>query len=125
MQRLAEVPTVLDTLRQAFDWQALMALPPDDADAMGSVPGIMGPVGVKSGYRCLIFTRHRFDLIADGLASADELWPGDAGVGTAPRWVQRVDGRRCALSFLATREAGAHGVVMGRLPGDAAGEDDS
>lgn len=76
-----------------------------------------GPIHVAAGHNCLVFTGGRFNLVAAGLVDADEPWPGDPGTSSAPRWVQRADGRRCALSFLARRKAGAHRVVLGRLRG--------
>lgn len=109
------VLTMLDVLRPSFDWQALLAMPANELDRIRSVPGAMGPVHVASGHRCAVFTGHRFDLIAAGLVDSDQPWPGDPGVGSAPRWVQRADGRRCALSYLGRRKAGAHRVVLGRL----------
>ena len=45
-------------------------------------------------------------------------WPADPNGSSAPRWMQRADGRRCALSYLARRKAGPHCVLAERLPGD-------
>lgn len=115
------VPTVLDVLQPAFDWQALIALPASELDRIRTVPGVLAPVHVAAGHGCLVFTGHRFDLVAAGLVDAGEPWPGDPGIGSAPRWVKRADGRRCALSHLARRKAGAYRVVLGQHPGDETG----
>lgn len=70
---------------------------------------------VKRGFRCWVWTGHRDDLRAAGLVPASEPFPGDAGIGKAPRWVTRNDGRRCALSTNPRRKVGAHRVVLGML----------
>jgi len=116
------VPTVLDVLRPSFDWRAVLALPVDELDRLRTLPGLMGPIHVRPGHGCVVFTAHRYSLVAAGLVNPDQPWPGDPGVGSAPRWVQRVDGRRCALSFLQRRKVGAHRVVIGRLAGELASE---
>jgi hypothetical protein len=108
------VPTVLDVLRPAFDWQALMAMPASELDRIRTVPGVLAPVHVAAGHQCLVLTGNRFDLVAAGLVDADEPWPGDPGIGSAPRWVKRADGRRCALSYLARRKHGECRLVLGR-----------
>ena len=113
------MPTVLDVLRPAFDWRAIMAMPADELDRIRTVPGATAPIYVDAGHRCVVFTGNRLDLIAAGLVDADEPWPGDPGVSPKPRWLLRADGRRCALSCLARRKAGAHRVVIGILDQEA------